>query len=111
MKTRTKNIIVWIGLAILFFLMWGVGMSAHAAVTCSTISNSDDRAYCRAVQTNSQGQCSAIQSYNLRQQCLVRLDGNGQLHLFRALNLLRIVHCQSPSVPLNSSAILPSSLL
>lgn len=79
MKTKTKNIIVWIGLAILFFLMWGVGMSAHAAVTCSTISNGDDRAYCRAVQTNSQGQCSAIQSYNLRQQCLVRLGARQTL--------------------------------
>lgn len=79
MKTRTKNIIVWIGLAILFFLMWGVGMSAHAAVTCSTISNSDDRAYCRAVKTNSQGQCSAISSYNLRQQCLVRLGARQTL--------------------------------
>lgn len=79
MKDRTKNIIVWIGLAILFVLMWTVGTSAHAAVTCSTIDNADDRAYCRAVQTNSQGQCSAIQSYNLRQQCLVRLGARQTL--------------------------------
>ena len=79
MKDRTKNAIVWIGLAILFVLMWVVGTSAHAAVTCSTIDNADDRAYCRAVQTNSQGQCSAIQSYNLRQQCLVRLGARQTL--------------------------------
>ena len=48
-------------------------------ITCSTINNADDRAYCRAVQTNSQGQCSAIQSYNLRQQCLVRLGARQTL--------------------------------
>lgn len=48
-------------------------------ITCSTIDNADDRAYCRAVQTNSQGQCSAIQSYNLRQQCLVRLGARQTL--------------------------------
>lgn len=53
--------------------------SAKADVACSTIANSDDRAYCRAVQTNSKGQCSAIQSYNLRQQCLVRLGARQTL--------------------------------
>lgn len=65
-------------LAVLIALMWFIG-TASAAVTCSTIDNSDDRAYCRAVQTNSQGQCSAIQSYNLRQQCLVRLGARQTL--------------------------------
>jgi hypothetical protein len=54
-------------------------VEAKAEVACSTIANSDDRAYCRAVQTNSKGQCSAIQSYNLRQQCLVRLGARQTL--------------------------------
>ncbi len=56
-----------------------VATTAQAAPTCSTIANSDDRAYCRAVQTNSKGQCEAIQSYNLRQQCLVRLGARQTL--------------------------------
>ena len=54
-------------------------VEAKAGVTCSTIDNADDRAYCRAVQTNSRGQCSAIQSYNLRQMCLVRLGARQTL--------------------------------
>lgn len=54
-------------------------VDAKAATACSTIANSDDRAYCRAVQTNSKGQCEGIQSYNLRQQCLVRLGARQTL--------------------------------
>lgn len=65
-------------IVLLIVLMWLVG-TASAATSCSTIANSDDRAYCRAVQTNSKGECAAIQSYNLRQQCLVRLGARQTL--------------------------------
>ena len=75
MKKQTT----WFWLIVLFFVMGLVGMSAHAATTCSTIANSDDRAYCRAVQTNSRGQCEAIQSFNLRQQCQVRVGASEAL--------------------------------
>ena len=47
--------------------------SAMAGTVCSTIQNPDDRAYCRAVQTGSRGQCAAIGSYDLRKTCGVRL--------------------------------------
>lgn len=65
--------------AILIALMWVMGTASAAEVTCSTIANGDDRAYCRAVQRNSKSECSAIQSYNFRQQCLVRLGARQTL--------------------------------
>jgi hypothetical protein len=56
-----------------------VCVEARAGVVCSTISNASERAYCRAIQTGSKGQCSAIADYNLRQQCLVRLGARKTL--------------------------------
>lgn len=50
-----------------------------AATACQTIQDPDQRAYCRAVQTGSKGQCTAIGNYDLRQQCLVRLGSNPSL--------------------------------
>lgn len=46
---------------------------ATAGVTCSAIPDSDQRAYCRAVQSQSRGQCEAIVSYDFRQACYARL--------------------------------------
>lgn len=61
-------------------LLYVIGcVETRADVACSTITNGDDRAYCRAVQRNSKSECSAIQSYNFRQQCLVRLGARQTL--------------------------------
>ena len=72
-KNKVLNILVWIGLIILFCLTWGVGVALAGGSECSTIQNSDERAYCRAVATNSRGNCSAISDWNLRQRCNARL--------------------------------------
>ena len=52
--------------------LWFAGGRAEAS-SCSTIRDGDQRAYCRAIQVGSKGQCAAIQSYDLRAQCFVRL--------------------------------------
>ncbi|MBI5504782.1 MAG: hypothetical protein HY899_08255, partial [Deltaproteobacteria bacterium] len=52
-----------------------VPAAASAATNCRTIADPDQRAYCRAVATNSAGQCSAISDYALRQTCRARLGG------------------------------------
>lgn len=49
---------------------------AGAAANCWTIEDPDQRAYCRAVATNSAGQCSAISDFSLRQTCRARLQAN-----------------------------------
>lgn len=49
---------------------------AGAAANCWTIEDPDQRAYCRAVATNSVGQCSAISDFSLRQTCRARLQAN-----------------------------------
>jgi hypothetical protein len=48
-----------------------------AGVTCSAIDNPDQRAYCRALQTRSAGDCIAISDYALRQTCRARLASPG----------------------------------
>lgn len=76
MKESTKDkilkILVWIGLFILFCIFWAQ-TPAHAGTDCGAIQNPDQRAYCRAVATNSRGNCSAISDWNLKQQCSARL--------------------------------------
>lgn len=51
---------------------------ASAGVTCSTIVDPDQRAYCRALQTHSSGDCIAISDYGLRQTCRARLAAPGK---------------------------------
>ena len=52
--------------------------AALAGVSCSTIDDPDQRAYCRALQTKSAGQCVAISDYALRQTCRARLASPGK---------------------------------
>jgi hypothetical protein len=47
-------------------------LPANAGVSCWTIDDPDQRALCRAQQTNSRGNCSAISDYALRKECEVR---------------------------------------
>lgn len=49
--------------------------TAHAGVSCSTIDDPDQRALCRAQQTNSVGNCTAISDSSLRASCRARLTG------------------------------------
>lgn len=51
---------------------------APAASNCWTIQDADQRAYCRARQTRSAGNCSAIGDYALRQTCRARLASPGK---------------------------------
>lgn len=53
-------------------------LPALAGATCSTIDDPDQRAYCRALQTKSAGQCTAISDYALRQTCRARLASPGK---------------------------------
>lgn len=62
-------------LAALSFLPAG---PALAGVSCSSIDDPDQRAYCRAQQTKSAGQCVAISDHALRQTCRARLASPGK---------------------------------
>ena len=57
-------------------LFW---VASAQATTCQTIEDADQRAYCRAMQTGSRGQCAAIGSYDLRQRCHAAISGNASL--------------------------------
>ena len=57
-------------------LLW---VASAQATTCQTIDDADQRAYCRAMQTGSRGQCAAIGSYDLRQRCHAAISGNASL--------------------------------
>ncbi len=52
---------------------------ALAATTCQMIEDANQRAYCRAMQTDSRGQCAAIGTYDLRQRCHAVISGNPSL--------------------------------
>jgi hypothetical protein len=43
-----------------------------AQANCWTIANADQRAYCRAVETKSRMQCTAIGDFGLRTRCYVQ---------------------------------------
>lgn len=49
---------------------------AAAGTSCFTVEDPDQRAYCRAVNTRSVGNCSAISDYSLRQTCRARLSAS-----------------------------------
>lgn len=51
---------------------------ALAASNCWTIQDPDQRAYCRALQTKSAGNCTPIADYALRQTCRARLAAPGK---------------------------------
>jgi hypothetical protein len=54
--------------------LWFAGGRAEAGTNCVTIKDSDERAYCRAIQTGQKSYCTAImQNHDLRQTCFVRL--------------------------------------
>lgn len=59
--------------SILIWTLIVLPSAAHAASDCWTIQDPDQRAYCRAVATNSAGQCVAISDFGLRQTCYARL--------------------------------------
>ena len=61
---------------LLALVLLGLPVAASAGVTCSTIDDPDQRAYCRAIETNSVGNCSTISDYALRQTCRARVGGN-----------------------------------
>ena len=48
--------------------------AAQAAANYWTISDPDQRAYCRAIETHSAGDCSVISDYALRQTCRARFS-------------------------------------
>lgn len=53
--------------------LWFIGGRAQAA-DCVTIKDTDQRAYCRALQTGQKSYCTAImKDHDLRQTCFVRL--------------------------------------
>jgi hypothetical protein len=57
-------------------LLWG---ASAQATTCQTIDDADQRAYCRAMQSGSRGQCAAIGKFDLRQRCHAAISGNPSL--------------------------------
>ena len=52
---------------------------ASAGVSCWTIDDPDERAYCRATQTGSQGDCTAISDFARRKQCQARTGGSASV--------------------------------
>lgn len=48
-------------------------LPAAAWADCSAIADTDQRAYCRAVRSDSPSRCVEIQDHALRQTCRVRL--------------------------------------
>lgn len=61
-------------LALIVIALWFIGRRAEASQNCWAIKSADERAYCRAVQTGSKGQCTAImKDHDLRQTCFIRL--------------------------------------
>lgn len=46
--------------------------SFQSQAACWTITDADQRAYCRAIETNSRMQCSAIGDFGLRTRCYVQ---------------------------------------
>lgn len=60
----------------LFLLLAWLPATAGAGASCWTIDDPDQRAYCRAIETNSAGQCSAIADFSLRETCRVRVGAN-----------------------------------
>lgn len=62
--------ILWIAAVAAAFA--GTSAPAAAGVACWTIEDADQRALCRAQQSNSRGNCSAVSDYALRKECEVR---------------------------------------
>ena len=50
--------------------------TTFAGANCWTIKDADERALCRAVESNSAGQCSTISDFGARQACRARVSGN-----------------------------------
>ena len=60
-------------------LLIGLPAAALASANCAAIADSDQAAYCRALQQRSPTRCVEIRDYGLRQQCRVQLgDGPAQ---------------------------------
>jgi len=49
---------------------------ALAGANCWTITDPDQRAYCRAVASKSAGDCSFISDHSLKQTCRARVSSN-----------------------------------
>lgn len=50
--------------------------AAVAGTTCSLLDDADQRAYCRALQSRSAGDCTPIADFGLRQSCRARVTSN-----------------------------------